>query len=75
MLRVARRKGRRQVVSLLVARRAEQCGALRRLPRVFTGGFELMHVAQIHMARRASSSLHHAYCAGSMARCASTKSI
>ncbi|MCI39598.1 hypothetical protein A2U01_0060830, partial [Trifolium medium] len=61
--------------SLIVVRCAEKYGALRRSPRVFTGGFRLLRVAQIHMAHRASSSVHHARCAGSMACCASAKSI
>ncbi|MCI55959.1 hypothetical protein A2U01_0077210, partial [Trifolium medium] len=40
-----------------------------------TGGFELLRVAQTHVARRAHSSIHPARCAGSMARCASAKII
>ncbi|MCI67111.1 hypothetical protein A2U01_0088369, partial [Trifolium medium] len=37
---------------------------------ISTGGFKLLCVVQIHVARRASSSVHPARCAGGMARCA-----
>ncbi|MCI25256.1 hypothetical protein A2U01_0046446 [Trifolium medium] len=61
--------------SLSVVRRAGRTGALRRSSRLNAGSFGLLRVAQIHVARRASSSVHHARCAGSLARCANAKSI
>ncbi|MCI38293.1 hypothetical protein A2U01_0059521, partial [Trifolium medium] len=42
-----------------------------------TGGFGLLRVAQIHVARRATSSVHHARCAdtyGAACRCEIYKS-
>ncbi|MCI54780.1 hypothetical protein A2U01_0076030, partial [Trifolium medium] len=53
-----RRVGR----SLLAARRAGRNGAARRSSRFNTGCFGLLRVAQIHVARRAPSSVHHARC-------------
>ncbi|MCI11029.1 hypothetical protein A2U01_0032128 [Trifolium medium] len=47
----------------LVARRVERYGAARRSSRVSTGCFGLLRIAQIHVARRAPSYVHHARCA------------
>ncbi|MCI76422.1 hypothetical protein A2U01_0097692, partial [Trifolium medium] len=55
--------------------RAGRNGALRRSSRLNTGCFGLLRVAQIHVARRTSSSVHHARCTGSLARRANAKSI
>ncbi|MCI58668.1 hypothetical protein A2U01_0079923, partial [Trifolium medium] len=55
--------------SLPVARRAERNGALRRSSRLNAGSFGLLRVAQIHVARRASSSVdsHQGWHFGSLA--------
>ncbi|MCI96750.1 hypothetical protein A2U01_0118050, partial [Trifolium medium] len=53
-----------QEVALLVVRRAGRYGALRRYQGYSTGWFGFLRNAQIHVARRAYSSVHPARCAG-----------